>query len=93
VDKVEMKPHLHTYLLLSPVMCYDLDQTAYYHMHHLLVWRFMSGPALGWSQTKKFYIYIHIYIYKNKESVLYICIQNSVSHPNQGSGVIQDMYM
>jgi hypothetical protein len=76
VDKAEMEqayshplliiiPHLHTYLLLSPDKCYNLDQTAYYQMHHLLVWSFMSGPALGWSQTKKFVFFL------NKESAIF----------------------
>jgi hypothetical protein len=70
VDKVEMEqaysrplliiiPCLHTDLLLSPDICYDLDQTACYYKHRLLVWSFMAGPALGWwSQTKKLHIYI-----------------------------------
>ena len=78
MDKVKMEQaysrplliiiSLHTDLLLSPDMCYDLYQTAYYHRHCLLVSSFMSGPALGWSQTKKFYIYIYIYIY------IYVCV-------------------
>lgn len=78
MDKVKMEQaysrplliiiRLHTDLL-SPDMCYDLYQTAYYYRHCLLVWSFMSGPALGWSQTKKLFIYIYIYVYVKTKKV------------------------
>jgi hypothetical protein len=89
VDKVKMdqaysRPlliiiHLHTDLLLFSDMCYDLYQTAYYHGHCLLVSSCTSGPALGWSQTKKFYIYVCVCVKIKKVHSLCLLTKFSVT--------------